>query len=132
VKTERGGQITAHEPGQLVLYPILPLAQWGISARRYVNTLEQAVIQLLADYGVEARRDTEHPGVWVEANKICALGIRIKQRVSMHGLALNVTNALDIFSSIVPCGIHGRGVTSLNHVVGKTVILSDVMSQLLG
>lgn len=113
VDTERGGQITAHMPGQLVIYPILNMSQLKFSVRDYVNALEEAVIFTLSKYGVTAHRDFEHPGVWVGLEKICALGVRIKSRVSMHGLALNVNNDLSLFRKIIPCGIKARGVTNL-------------------
>lgn len=113
VDTERGGQITAHMPGQLVIYPILHMSQMKISVRDYINILEESVIFTLSKYGVAAHRDPEHPGVWVGLEKICALGVRIKSRVSMHGLALNVNNDLALFQRIIPCGIKARGVTNL-------------------
>jgi lipoate-protein ligase B len=113
VDTERGGQITAHMPGQLVVYPILNMVRFNLSVRDYVNILEESVISTLNIYGVSAHRDLEHPGVWVGTEKICALGVRIKSRVSMHGLALNVNNEMALFEKIIPCGIKARGVTNL-------------------
>ncbi len=131
VPTERGGQVTAHEPGQLVIYPILPLTRYCLSPKRYVCLLEETIIRLLADYGIKAQRDKEHPGVWVGSEKVCALGIRIKDRVSMHGLALNVNNDLSTFRVIVPCGIQDRGVTSLKKLLGRDLDLSEVEGRLL-
>jgi lipoate-protein ligase B len=113
VDTERGGQITAHMPGQLVIYPILHMSLLKLSVRDYINILEESVIFTLSNFGVAAHRDPEHPGVWVGLEKICALGVRIKSRVSMHGLALNVNNDLSLFQRIIPCGIKARGVTNL-------------------
>lgn len=112
-QTERGGQVTAHEPGQLVAYPIVPLSAWGLSVKDYVCLLEETAIALLAHFGIESRRAEGLPGIWVAHNKVCALGVRIKQRVSTHGLALNVENSLASFSEIVPCGIAERGVISM-------------------
>ncbi len=112
-ETDRGGEVTAHEPGQLVMYPILRLADFLLSPKRYVALLEEVVIALLADLGITSSVDSERPGVWVGGEKICALGVRIKDRVSMHGIALNILNSLDIFNLIVPCGLQGRGVTSI-------------------
>ena len=116
VRTERGGEVTCHNPGQLVIYPILPLSRMGLSVRSYVRLLEQSIINTLREVGLAATRDPNYPGVWVGADKICAVGIRIKQRVSMHGIALNIDNDLSIFNRVVPCGIQGRGVTSVSNL----------------
>lgn len=125
--SDRGGQVTGHEPGQLVVYPILPLTKLGLSVRQYVCKLEQAVIDLCALYGIQAHRDREHPGVWVGECKICALGIRVSKRVSMHGLALNVDNDFKVFNWMTPCGIQGRGVTSLaNEINGTAPSIEEV------
>jgi len=110
---ERGGDVTAHEPGQLVVYPILNPSHWRLTPKSYVCLLEDVVIKTLCDFGVIGARDPEHPGVWVGAEKVCAVGVRIKNRVTLHGIALNVTNDLGLFDLIVPCGIAGRGVTSM-------------------
>jgi lipoyl(octanoyl) transferase len=113
VEIDRGGSATAHEPGQLVLYPLLPLAWFGLSVKHYVHYLEQVVIDTCATFHVHAMRDPHHPGVWCGQDKIAALGVRVKDRVTKHGLAFNVTNSLDTFSWIIPCGIIDRGVTNL-------------------
>ncbi|MES2743974.1 MAG: lipoyl(octanoyl) transferase LipB [Bdellovibrionota bacterium] len=139
VRTDRGGEVTAHMPGQLVVYPILPVLALGLGARDYVNALMQAVIQTLVHFGVKARCDAEFPGVWVGANKICAVGVRIRERVSLHGIALNVNNSLELFESIVPCGIRHLGVTSLVKELGQDVtvetvetVLRQALSETLG
>ncbi|MEY4630282.1 MAG: hypothetical protein RIQ81_402 [Pseudomonadota bacterium] len=119
VRSDRGGEATAHNPGQLVVYPIIPLARFGLGARTYIQLLESCVIDCLADFGLPAGRDEVHPGVWVGKDKICAVGTRIKDRVSMHGIALNVDNDLSIFNFIVPCGISGRGVCSVASLLGS-------------
>jgi lipoyl(octanoyl) transferase len=111
--TDRGGSVTVHEPGQIVIYPIIPLENYSLSVRSYVNILEEAMIQICAEYGVEAKRDPINSGVWVNKNKIGAIGIRISNKVTKHGLAFNVTNSLKTFTYIVPCGIRERGVTNL-------------------
>ncbi len=129
VQTERGGEVTAHEPGQLVLYPILRLASFGLRPKRYVELLEGVVIEALRHFDVTAATDPEHPGVWVGREKICAIGIRIKERVSLHGMALNVANSLELFQKIVPCGIQGRGVTSVSRVCGRGVTVDEVLPQ---
>lgn len=129
--TERGGQVTAHMPGQLVVYPVINMAELRLSIRDYVNILEESVIQTLLKYGVSAHRDPEHPGVWVGHEKICALGVRVKSRVSMHGLALNINNDLSLFGKIIPCGIKFRGVTSLERLLGRQVEVLEVRRNLL-
>ena len=132
VQTDRGGEVTAHEPGQLVVYPILRLADFHLSPRKYVALLEEAIIQLLIGYGISGHLDPEHPGVWVGTNKICAVGVRIKDRVSMHGIALNITNAMKIFQMIVPCGIVDRGVTSIERELSCSAPrLDEVRRQLV-
>jgi lipoate-protein ligase B len=112
-ETDRGGEVTAHEPGQLVVYPILRLSDFQLSPRKYVALLEDVVISTLLNLGISSAVDPERPGVWVGSDKICAIGVRIKDRVSMHGIALNISNSLRIFDLIVPCGLVGRGVTSM-------------------
>ena len=132
VQTDRGGEVTAHEPGQLVVYPILRLADFHLSPRKYVALLEEAVVELLVGYGIVGHLDPEHPGVWVGTNKICAIGVRIKDRVSMHGIALNITNPMKIFQMIVPCGIVGRGVTSIGRELsGLSPRLDEVQRELV-
>jgi lipoate-protein ligase B len=129
-ESDRGGQVTAHEPGQLVIYPIVALSRLKLSPKSYVYILEQAVIETLAQWGVYAQRDPVNPGVWVGSQKICAIGIRISRRVSLHGLALNISNSLSLFNHIVPCGIKGRGITSLSLQMGRSVSLMDVANEL--
>jgi lipoate-protein ligase B len=130
VETDRGGQVTAHEPGQLVMYPILPVQEMGLTPRSYVCSLEKAVIKTLEDLQISSSTDPSNPGIWVGANKICAVGIRIKERVSMHGIALNVSNNLSTFSHILACGIQGRGVTTIKQCSEVTPTLSLVKSLL--
>lgn len=111
--TDRGGEVTAHMPGQLVVYPILHLPSFRLGARDYVCLLEKSVIATLKDYGVTAATHAQYPGVWVGERKICAVGVRIKNRTSMHGIAFNISNDLSLFSMMTPCGIPGKGVCSL-------------------
>ena len=127
VDTDRGGEVTAHEPGQLVAYPILRLGDFNLTPRRYVDRLESSVIAALSGFGIRATRDPDHPGVWVDTDKICAVGVRIKDRVSLHGIALNINNSLDLFQQIVPCGILGRGVTSMSRVLGRPCTVEEVL-----
>jgi len=124
VQSDRGGDITFHGPGQLVAYPILRLNDHGFSVGGYVHMLERVVVDTLRDFSVEAAADPKAVGVWAgptpesEPAKICALGVRIKRGVSLHGIALNVTTDLNYFNLIVPCGLQGRPVTSLHQLLG--------------
>jgi lipoyl(octanoyl) transferase len=123
VQTDRGGDITFHGPGQIVAYPMVRLIDHQLSVGGYVRRLEQAAVAALAELGVESRADPAAIGVWVEREgqpaKICALGVRIRRGVSMHGIALNVTTDLRYFDLIVPCGLKGKAVTSLRQVMGE-------------
>lgn len=115
-ETDRGGDITYHGPGQLVVYPILDLNRLTLGLHDYMRALEGIVIDACAHLGVDAQRDSDATGVWTAREpsaKLCAIGIRVKRWVTMHGLALNNTTNLDHFSLIVPCGLAGRPVTSL-------------------
>jgi lipoyl(octanoyl) transferase len=129
--TERGGQVTAHMPGQLVVYPILNMAKLHLSVRDYVWILEESVIKTLGFFGITSHRDDEHPGVWVGHEKICAVGVRLKARTSMHGLALNIQNDLSLFGRIIPCGIKFRGVTSMELQLNQAVDYQLVRAVLL-
>ncbi|MCA9293314.1 MAG: lipoyl(octanoyl) transferase LipB [Phycisphaerales bacterium] len=124
--TDRGGDITYHGPGQLVAYPIVDLNRARIRLHDYMRRLEQAVIDVCSGYGISARREQGATGVWVDgagpggsAAKVCAIGVRVQRWVTMHGLALNVTTNLEHFDLIVPCGLQGRTVTSLQRVLGE-------------
>jgi lipoyl(octanoyl) transferase len=122
--TGRGGDVTFHGPGQLVMYPIVDLKPDREDVRRYVKDLEETMIRTCADYGVSAERVAGLNGAWVGNNKIGAIGVRLSRWVTMHGLALNVSTDLSSFGAIVPCGIAGRGVTSLRKELGATSTLS--------
>ncbi len=111
--TDRGGDITFHGPGQLVAYPILDLRKRGKDIHRYIHELQEVVIQTLSDFSIVGERDQKHVGVWVDRDKICAMGVAVHKWITMHGLALNVDPDLKAFSLITPCGIVGRGVTSM-------------------
>ena len=121
-KTDRGGDVTYHGPGQIVAYPILLLSPARLGAASYMRLLEQAVIDTLAHFHVEAGRQDDAVGVWVQrkgkpAAKICAMGVRIRRNTTMHGLALNVKPNPDHFKTIVPCGLVGKDVTSLHQLL---------------
>ncbi len=125
-ESDRGGQVTAHEPGQLVMYPILPIRDFNLTPKKYVSILEAAVISTLQHFGLGSAVDPKHPGIWIDQEKICAIGVRIKDRVTMHGIALNVSNSMETFAHIVPCGIADRGTTSLAVQLESVPSLSHV------
>ncbi|MFQ6612424.1 MAG: lipoyl(octanoyl) transferase LipB [Fidelibacterota bacterium] len=118
---ERGGDVTFHGPGQLVGYPILDLRQYRKSVSWYIRTLEAVLIRTLERFGITADVRDEYPGVWVEDEKIAALGVRISRWVTMHGFALNVNTDLTYFDGIIPCGIFECGVTSMKALIGHEV-----------
>ena len=124
--TDRGGDITYHGPGQLVAYPLVDLRRRRKDVHRYIHELEEVVIGLLAELGVAAGRDAEHIGVWVGREKLCAIGVRVRRWITMHGLALNVEPDLKHFNLITPCGIVGRGVTSLARLLGQPPAMDEV------
>ena len=113
VKTDRGGQITYHGPGQIVIYPLLALKAYGIGVKSLVNKLEQCMIDTLSDFNIDAVRRDDAPGVYVDDAKIGALGLRIRKGTSYHGLSLNVDADLSPFSNIDPCGYQGLRVTNI-------------------
>jgi len=138
VQSDRGGDITFHGPGQLVAYPIVRLNDHKLSVGAFVRTLELTVIAALGDLGLSAMKDQCAVGVWAPSPnhsdtlaKICALGVRIRRGVSMHGIALNVTTDLGYFDLIVPCGLSGRRITSISQVLGPAAPSMDQVKQAL-
>lgn len=126
-ETGRGGDVTYHGPGQLVGYPIIKLLPGHQDIRQYVRNIQEVLIRTAADFGVTAEpRGGEFVGVWVGDNKLGAIGIRISRWVTMHGFAFNVTTDLNYFQLIVPCGIQGHGVTSLQQLTGRQFALQEV------
>ena len=127
---DRGGDITFHGPGQLVCYPIIDLDAIGIGVRRYIEALEQSVIDLAKEYGIEAHRSEGASGVWVSQEshlvKLCAVGVRASHGVTMHGLAMNVSTDLKWFHLINPCGFTDRGVCSLSTLTGREITMDEV------
>ena len=129
-ETGRGGDVTYHGPGQVVGYPILELPPERRDVHRYVRDLEEVMIRACSDYGVTASRIAGKTGAWVGNEKVGAIGVRIARWVTSHGFALNVTNDLEPFALIVPCGIRGHGVTSLSQLLGRDVAVDEVSARL--
>jgi lipoyl(octanoyl) transferase len=129
-ETTRGGDITYHGPGQVVGYPILHLGEGNRDVRKYVWKLEEVLIRTVAAYGITAERVEGKRGIWVGANKIAAIGVRIARWVTSHGWALNVSTDLDHFRLITPCGLHGTGVTSIERETGRGVPMEEVRDHL--
>jgi len=136
-KVNRGGDITYHGPGQIVGYPILDLDNFFTDIHKYLRFLEEMIILTLAEYGIKAERSPGETGVWLDvgtpfARKICAMGVRASRWVTMHGFALNVNANLGYFDLMIPCGIRGKAVTSLNVELGKqSVDEAEVREKLL-
>ena len=130
IAVERGGDVTFHGPGQLVVYPIRRLERFR-EVVPLVRALEGAVIEACGVFGVTAQRWSEHAGVWAGANQICALGLAVQGMVSLHGLALNVCTDLGYDRLIVPCGLPERGITSLSKETGRAVGLAEAKAALL-
>lgn len=137
-RINRGGDITYHGPGQIVCYPILDLDNFGFSIKSYIYHLEEVIIRSMARYDITATRLDGATGVWLDADnpakarKICAIGVRTSHWVSMHGFALNVNTDLNYFDYIVPCGITGKAVTSMQKELGKEMDTDEVTSVLIG
>lgn len=136
-KIDRGGDITYHGPGQLVVYPILDLDHFFTDIHKYLRFLEEAVINSLSEFGVETGRIDGLTGVWTlpqknnPSKKICAMGVRCSRWVTMHGLALNINPDLSYFNNIVPCGISDKAVTSMQAELNQEVSISEVKKVLL-
>jgi len=125
VQTTRGGQVTYHGPGQLVGYPVISLTARNKGVLWYVEHLEKLIIEVLRKFDVESYAGKKDRGVWIENNKIAALGVRVTRHITMHGFALNVNVNLDDYSGIIPCGIKDKGVTSL-HLYKPDITLDQV------
>ena len=131
-QTNRGGDITYHGPGQLVVYPVLDLENFFTDIHQYMRLLEEAVILTCRDYGLKAGRIEKLTGVWIDcedplqARKICALGVKTSRWVTLHGLALNVNTELSYFNHIIPCGIDNKAVTSMEKELGRTTDIKEV------
>ena len=131
VRTDRGGQVTYHGPGQLVGYPIINLNFHKKSISWFMRSLEQIVLNMLLEFNVIGERKSGYPGVWVEDEKICAMGVRIAQWVTMHGFAININPDMKYFEGIIPCGILDHGVTSLKELSSEDVTNKKIISILM-
>ncbi len=127
---DRGGDITYHGPGQLVGYPIIDLQKWKPDSHLYLRTLEEMMIDVLADYGITAGRKDGFTGVWISEEKIAAIGIKISRWVTMHGFAFNINTDLNLFSGIIPCGIKDKEVTSLSKILGREIDMDEIKSKI--
>ncbi len=130
IEIDRGGDITYHGPGQIVGYPILDLEHYFTDMHKYLRYLEEVIIRVCSDYDITAHRINGATGVWVDNQKICALGIRCSRWVTMHGFALNVNTDLSYFQNIVPCGICDKSVTSLQQLLGGEVDAEEVKKKI--
>lgn len=128
--TDRGGDITFHAPGQLVAYPIFDVSKRGKDLHVWMRQLEEAVIQALEEFGLRGERLDVNSGVWIDQKKVCAIGIKLKRWVSMHGIAINCDLSLEPFSWFVPCGIRTHGVTSISQALNKTVTTDEFKAAL--
>ncbi len=126
IETDRGGDVTYHGPGQLVVYPVLNLSRYRKDIGWYLRQLEETAIRTISDYGLQGERVLGHTGVWVDGAKIAAIGVAIRRWVTYHGVGLNVATNADHFDLIVPCGIADKRVTSISAVLGNRVAVEDV------
>eukprot|EP00474_Spongospora_subterranea_P001309 CRZ01767.1 hypothetical protein [Spongospora subterranea] len=135
IRVERGGQLTCHCPGQLVVYPLFDLHLYKMDLRWYISTLESCVINVLDRFGIKGSRHHRYPGVWVGANKLASVGISCSKWLTMHGLSVNIAPDLSHFDAITPCGIssdEGLGVTSIEHLISqKTPKIDEVTTHII-
>lgn len=135
-RTDRGGDITYHGPGQIVGYPIFDLEAFGLGVKQYVHTIEEAIIQTLLAYGIQSTRLEGATGVWLDTDlpgrtrKICAIGVKVSRQVTMHGFAFNVNTDLSFYDLINPCGFTDKGVTSMEKELGRTLDMQEVKGRL--
>ena len=130
IKTGRGGDVTYHGPGQLVGYPIMNIGGEGKGVLWYVGNLEEVICRTLQTFGLKATTDRENRGVWIGNDKIAAIGVRITRQVTMHGFALNVSVKLSDYGGIIPCGISGKGITSL-HLLVSDVSMDEIKKRII-
>jgi lipoate-protein ligase B len=128
---DRGGDITYHGPGQIVGYPIIDLNNYFLDIHRYMRSLEEVIIKTLAEFGILAGREKDMTGVWVNEEKIAAIGVKVSRWITMHGFALNVNTDLSKFDRIIPCGIFHKGVTSMQRMLGREVAIVAVQKAIV-
>ena len=128
---DRGGDITYHGPGQIVGYPIINLEDWKKDTHLYLRALEEILIRVCAEYGLNSVRNDEYTGVWINNRKICAIGIKVSRWVTMHGFAFNVNTDLSLFNGIIPCGIQEKSVTSLSSELERTIRIEEVKNKVI-
>lgn len=133
---ERGGDITYHGPGQLVIYPVFDIEQMGLGVKSFVQKIEQCIIGLLLKYNIEAERIEDRIGIWIgrgtaRERKIAAIGIKCSRHITMHGLALNVNTDLGLFDHIIPCGIQDKEVSSMEKELGRKLDMAEIKKDLL-
>ncbi len=135
IRTNRGGDITYHGPGQIVCYPILDLDNFFTDINKYLRLLEEVVIKTLEYYRIYSHRSKNETGVWIKSNnierKICALGVKASRWVTMHGLALNVNTDLGFFDNIIPCGIKNKSITSISNELGYEIKIKEVKQKII-
>ena len=131
VLSDRGGEITAHMPGQLIAYPILSLKEKRLTPKKLVYILEETVIHLLKQYGILGERCSKKPGIWVDGSKICSIGLRFSSKVSKHGIAINLTNDLSLFKAINPCGLKNCPIVRACDLTNAKITIEEA-SQKLG
>lgn len=124
--TDRGGDITYHGPGQIVGYPIIKLSNYYTDLHKYVLDIENIIIKTLRNYDIDGTRNEKNPGVWIGNKKICAIGIAVRKWVTMHGFALNVNTDLKYFDNIIPCGLEGKGIISMEIIIEKKLDINKV------
>ena len=127
---ERGGDVTYHGPGQLVVYPIFNLKEYGYRLIRYVDQLEEVILCVLKDFGMDGRKDSLNRGVWVNGEKIASIGVAIKRWVSFHGFSLNYETDLKYFDLIHPCGLVGKKMTSMTEILGEKISRKSLIERI--
>lgn len=131
VRIRRGGGVTAHNPGQLVFYPIINIKAREIGISEYVRTLESIGIELLSKFGVTSQRKKGFPGLWIDQRKISSIGVRVSKGITYHGMAVNICNDLSIFDNMIPCGLDDVEMTSLQKETGGEISIDKVKKQLV-
>ncbi len=126
----RGGGTTAHNPGQVVMYPILDLKSLGLGVNEYIRELEAIGIELLEQFNIKGARKKGFPGLWVGERKIGSVGVKVKKHVTFHGMAININNDLSIFENIVPCGIEGVEITNVQKETGREISMAQIKQRL--